>query len=78
MQGVWFRASLQQEAQRLGINGFVRNDPDGSVYTEMEGDEFILKRLVDWCWKGPEMARVQHVFVEEGPIVDYAKFEIKN
>ena len=37
VQGVWFRDSTMKEAKRLGINGFVRNEPDGSVYVEAEG-----------------------------------------
>ncbi len=77
VQGVWYRSSLQKEAQELSITGFVRNEEEGSVYAELEGDELLLKRLVDWCWKGPQMANVQQVFVEEGPLSDFSSFEIQ-
>ena len=77
VQGVWYRASFQKEAQKLQVGGFARNEPDGSVYAEVEGDYLILKRLVDWCWKGPELARVSNIIVEEGEVEGYALFEVK-
>lgn len=76
VQGVWYRASLQKEAQKLAVTGFVKNVPDGSVYAEVEGDHLLLKQLVDWCWRGPELARVSHVFVEEGSIRGFSSFEV--
>lgn len=77
VQGVWYRGSMQKEAQKLGVHGKVRNEPDGSVYAEVEGDHLLLKRLVDWCWKGPDMAKVTNVIVEEGPISGYSTFEVE-
>jgi len=61
VQGVYFRASTQAEAQRLGLNGFVRNEADGSVYIEAEGAEEQLHQLVEWCHEGPSRARVERV-----------------
>ena len=49
VQGVCFRESTRQEAQRLGVAGTVRNEPDGSVFIQAEGDEKPLERLVAWC-----------------------------
>ncbi len=77
VQGVWYRSSFEKEAKELGINGFVRNEPDGSVYAEVEGDELLLKKLVDWCWQGPKMANVKQVFIEEGPISGFSTFDIQ-
>lgn len=76
VQGVWYRASMQKEANRLNVAGLVKNEPDGSVYAEVEGDHLMLKRLVDWCWQGPDLAKVTHVFVEEGAIEGYESFEV--
>lgn len=76
VQGVWYRASMQKEAQGLGVSGIVRNDPDGSVYAEVEGDHLLLKRLADWCWRGPDRAKVTNVIVEEGAIEGYESFEV--
>jgi acylphosphatase len=61
VQGVFFRASAQREARRLGVTGYVRNRPDGSVEVLAEGEEFALRELVVFCSKGPSTARVDRV-----------------
>ncbi|MEK9194516.1 MAG: acylphosphatase [Patescibacteria group bacterium] len=64
VQGVFFRESARYEAKQLGINGLVRNERGGSLYFEAEGDEEHLKKFIDWCRKGPEMALVQKIDIE--------------
>ncbi|HXF44342.1 MAG TPA: acylphosphatase [Candidatus Paceibacterota bacterium] len=64
VQGVFFRESARAEALRLGIFGFARNEPDGGVYIEAEGNDENLKKFIDWCRHGPEMAKVTKVDVE--------------
>lgn len=64
VQGVLYRASTVTKAQQLGVNGFVRNEPDGSVYMEAEGNEDKLNELIAWCRVGPPRARVDEVAVE--------------
>jgi acylphosphatase len=76
VQGVWFRASTKKEADRLGISGFVRNEADGDVYLEAEGEEAVLENLVDWLWQGPPNARVENVHFEEGEKKDFSGFDI--
>ena len=76
VQGVFFRASTQEEAQRLGLGGWVRNEADGSVRIEAEGDEDALDRLVAWCKHGPKQARVADVVVEEGEVEGYSDFQV--
>ncbi len=49
VQGVYFRASTQQTAVACAIHGFVRNEADGSVYIEAEGEEANLQRFMEWC-----------------------------
>lgn len=61
VQGVWFRGSAKAVAEQLGITGFVRNEPDGSVYAEAEGDPVKLDQFLQWCRQGPERARVEKV-----------------
>ena len=75
VQGVWYRDSARRKALELGVNGFVRNEDDGSVYIEAEGEEEALKKLTDWCRKGPERAQVDEVEVEEGAIKNFNGFE---
>lgn len=76
VQGVWYRGSTQKKARELGLNGFVRNEPDGSVYVELEGDTVALKEMINWCETGPELARVLCVEVEEGEMKNFKNFEI--
>lgn len=61
VQGVFFRASCRAEAVRLGLSGFVRNAPDGSVEAAFEGDPDAVATMVEWCWRGPDRARVTAV-----------------
>ncbi len=65
VQGVFFRASTQGKALELGLNGFVQNEPDGTVYLEAEGAPEALKALETWAHQGPDHARVEKVEVEE-------------
>lgn len=76
VQGVFFRASTRDEAQRLNLNGWVRNEPDGTVQIEVEGDEEALDQLVTWCHRGPKWARVTDVTVQAGEMEHYADFQV--
>jgi acylphosphatase len=61
VQGVYFRASAQREARRLGLTGWVRNRSDGSVEIVAEGEEVAIRELHGWAQKGPSAARVERV-----------------
>jgi acylphosphatase len=58
VQGVFFRWSAKEQAERLGLTGFISNEPDGTVRVEVQGDEDALDRFRDWCKAGPRLARV--------------------
>ncbi|MCB0572298.1 MAG: acylphosphatase [Phaeodactylibacter sp.] len=75
VQGVWYRASAQRKAEELGLCGIVRNEADGSVYLEAEGDERQLQAMAEWCRRGPDLARVEEVAIEEGEIRGYTSFK---
>lgn len=77
MQGVYFRASTQQMAELLGITGFTRNEPNGNVYIEAEGDEELLVKFIQWCHHGPDKAKVSYVSVTEAELQQYKGFEIR-
>ncbi|MEK7616702.1 MAG: acylphosphatase [Patescibacteria group bacterium] len=74
VQGVFFRVSAKEEAEKLGISGFVRNERDGTVYIEVEGEEENLNKFVKWCHNGPEHAQVDKVEVIEDPLKNFSDF----
>lgn len=61
VQGVFFRASAQREARRLGLTGWVKNRGDGAVEVVAEGEEEDVKDLLAWTQRGPSTARVEQV-----------------
>jgi acylphosphatase len=61
----------------LGIEGFVRNQPDGAVFIEAQGEEKALEALTEWCHRGPDLARVSRVSSMECPPADHHGFEIR-
>ena len=67
VQGVWFRASAEREAARLGVAGFARNERDGSVVVEAEGAPAAVDAMVAWCRVGPPRAEVVGVTVQSLP-----------
>lgn len=77
VQGVSFRYYTEQQARRLGVTGWVRNEPDGSVAVHAEGPEDAVDALVDWCRSGPSMARVRHVAVRPGANTGATAFETR-
>lgn len=58
VQGVWFRNACRREAQAVGLAGWVRNRPDGTVEAAFEGSPDAVAALVAWCRTGPPRARV--------------------
>ncbi|HEX5171359.1 MAG TPA: acylphosphatase [Cyclobacteriaceae bacterium] len=77
VQGVFFRASTKDKADALGIKGFVRNEWDGSVYIEAEGEEDSLNQFISWCRQGPSRASVKEVIIREGPPKKFSGFEVQ-
>lgn len=70
VQGVSFRWYTRQEADRLGVAGWVRNEPDGSVRLEAQGPPDAVDALIAWVHQGPAHARVTTVDVEDRPLAD--------
>jgi acylphosphatase len=78
VQGVSFRWYTRDKAEELGISGWVRNMPDGSVELVAEAGKELLNEFVEWCKSGPSLARVDEVSQrwEEGS-GEFDKFSIR-
>ena len=77
VQGVFYRASTKQMADLLSLKGFVRNEPEGTVYIEVEGPEDILVKFIQWCHHGPDRAEVSYVSVTEAELFGFEIFEAR-
>lgn len=67
VQGVCFRGETKRMADSLGITGWVKNTRDGRVEAVFEGEESAITSILEWCRKGPPLARVTHLDVIEEP-----------
>ena len=78
VQGVCFRAATQQQARKLLCKGFVRNLPDGQVEIVAEGADDLLQKMIALSRKGPFMAKVEKVVIEDiESIEQFSDFEIR-
>jgi acylphosphatase len=79
VQGVWYRGSMQEEARRRRVAGWVRNERDGSVVAEVEGEPAAVEALIAWARQGPAGARVTDVQVAWIPVtgVERTDFAIR-
>ena len=79
VQGVNFREQIKEQAELLGITGWVRNTEDGRVEAIFEGERDRVEKLVDWCNTGPPLANVKEVIsIPLETAVNCAVFEIKD
>lgn len=76
VQGVGFRWSCKDQADRLGVAGWVRNQPDGTVEVVAEGEDRFVDQLVGWCRQGPRHALVTDVEVSTEPPLGQPGFNI--
>ncbi len=74
VQGVSFRDAASKEAERLGVSGFARNEPDGTVYIEAEGEDGSLEEFILWCWHGPPASGVERVEVSADKPAGFRSF----
>lgn len=77
VQGVFFRDSCRQEAQRRDVAGWVENAADGTVRAEFEGPDDAVDALVAWCRRGPSRAHVERVDVTDRELDRRAGFHVR-
>ncbi|WP_077531595.1 acylphosphatase [Vreelandella utahensis] len=76
VQGVSFRDNTRIQAQRLGVTGYARNQPDGSVEVLACGEENAVNQLVDWLHQGPPAASVSRVETQSSDATPPTAFTI--
>lgn len=78
VQGVFYRVRAKDEADKLMLKGWVKNNDEGQVEIEIQGEEKKVKVFIDWCKNGPQGAEVQDVEITnlEG-FEDFRNFSIK-
>ena len=77
VQGVFFRDTCERVASGLGVRGWVRNRPDGTVEVAAEGSRDAVDALLDWCREGPPRARVVGVDVSDEPVAGERGFRVR-
>ena len=66
VQGVYFRESMCQKAAELGVTGWVRNRPDGTLEAMIQGEPMAIEQMLEWARHGPSAARVEQLEINEG------------
>ena len=77
VQGVFFRASAKEAADKLGLTGRVKNLPDGAVWLVVSGPEEQVNKMTAWCKDGPRRARVDELIIHEIATPGYSDFQIE-
>lgn len=77
VQGVFFRAATQEQANALGLTGWARNLDNGDVEVFACGETKNLMKLYAWLTRGPDLAKVDKVICEEAGWQDYTRFAVK-
>jgi len=78
VQGASFRAWTKQQADELGVTGWVRNSPDCRVDAHVEGEDSAVQRLIDQLRRGPPAAQVEDVHVWDVETFDFDDFEVRH
>jgi acylphosphatase len=78
VQGVFYRAWTSEQADALGIKGWVRNCPDGRVEAHVEGEEAAVGEMIDRMRRGPSSAQVEDLRIWDADICDFDGFEVRH
>jgi len=64
VQGVFYRATAKEVADEIGLKGWIKNTDNDDVEATVTGNDEQLKKFIDWCWQGPQRAKVEDVLTE--------------
>lgn len=76
VQGVFYRASAKEAAEKLGISGWIRNTEEGAVEVLASGTEALVQEFIRWCWQGPARAEVKQVVIQDMDDEQFTGFKI--
>ena len=76
VQGVFYRASAKEIADKLGITGWIKNTWEGNVEAMITGYETSVQKFIDWCWQGPKKADVTNVTVTKKEEASFNNFSV--
>lgn len=77
MQGVGFRHFIRSKANKLGLTGWARNLPDGSVEAVVQGSKTAIEEIIKHCKKGPFISNIENVEIQwEKPLKKFEDFVI--
>ena len=76
VQGVFYRATARDVAQKLQVKGWVRNTEEGFVEALVSGDAEQVRKFIEWCHKGPAMAEVSEVISTQTDEQNFEGFQI--
>ena len=78
VQGVFYRVWAQGQARELGISGWIRNRPDGSVEAHLSGDDNCVRRMIERMRRGPANAHVEDLTIEDAEPEMTGRFEVRH
>ena len=78
VQGVFFRAWAREQADELGVVGWIRNRPDGHVEAHVEGDQAAVDEMIERLRGGPPAAQVEYVQTWNVDVHDFEDFEVRH
>ena len=78
VQGVFFRAWTREQAERLGVTGWIRNCPDGSVEAHVEGDQRTVEQMLALLHEGPPGAKVDELRSTDADATGAEHFEVRH
>lgn len=76
VQGVFYRASAKEAADKLGVAGWIRNTDEGAVEVIASGTALQVEEFIRWCWQGPARAEVQQVAIQDMDDEQFSGFKI--